>query len=357
MKIKSYWYLLIVFVIIIGGIIYTLRKNEAKKTKSETMQKKMGQSAMDVEVMVIKTVQSVNTISTTGTLLANNESELHAEISGRITGIYFKEGTQVIKGQLLIKINDADVKAQYSKAVQVLKLAKIKLSRIKNLLEKEGVSQQEYDIAANEVATAESEIELIKSQLMKTEIRAPFTGQIGLKYISEGSYITPATKIASVQELNPIKIEFAVSEQYANIIKTGLPIQFKYGNEYSLHSAKILAIEPKIDVISRSIVIRASTANPKSIFLPGSLVTVSLKLDAKNATVQVPTESVIPDLKSQKVYLYKAGVATPIKIETGYRSDSSVLVTKGLTAGDTIITTGMMYLKPTAKVKIKKIRN
>jgi membrane fusion protein, multidrug efflux system len=296
-----------------------------------------------------------NVIFSSGTVLAAEEVELRPEISGKLVSIFFKEGTTVSKSELLAKINDADLQAQLRKLNLQAKLAKEREGRVKGLLAIKGVSQEEYDIAANELETIEADMEFTRAQIAKTEIRAPFSGKIGLKSISEGSFVTNTTVLASIQQTDMLKIDFSVPEKYAALVKVGDTVKFSVEGIRQKLNAKVVAIEPRIDVQTRNIMIRAAYVNSGTTVYPGAFAKVELITDKKQSFM-IPTEALIPEMKGNKIFIVKNGKAMPLKVETGERNDAKVEIVSGLTPGDTVITTGIMALKPEMNVKIIQIK-
>ncbi len=288
-------------------------------------------------------------------MLANEEVELKSEVSGRVTKILFKEGGFVKKGDLLVKINDSELQAQLEKAKYVLKLSEEKEYRQRNLLKREAISQEEYDSALNELNVNKAQVDLIKAQIDKTEIVAPFSGKIGLRHISIGSYITPTTIIASLQNIDPIKIEFSIPEKYAGSVEVGDKVNFNIVGSEETFTGKVYAIEPKIDNVTRTLSIRALCSNTSGKLLPGGYADVKLILKDISNALMVPTEAIIPILKGQKLFLYKNGVVTDPIVQTGIRTDTTVQITDGLAPYDTVITSGILQLRPGAPVKISKL--
>jgi membrane fusion protein (multidrug efflux system) len=205
----------------------------------------------------------------------------------------------------------------------------------------------------NDLNTIKADADLVKAQIAKTEIRAPFNGTIGLRSVNEGSYIAPTSVIASIQDINPVKIDFAIPERYLDAVKVGNPVMFTIPGSGKKYSGKIYAIEPKIDIGSRTIKLRAICDNTDGGILPGSFAQIQLELDAIKNAIMIPTEAVIPELKGQKVFIAKEGKAVSVKVETGLRNDQKIQITSGLSAGDTLIITGIMQLKKDAPVKVK----
>ena len=296
-----------------------------------------------------------NKVLTTGTILANEEVDLKSEVNGKITKIYFHEGSYVKGGDLLVKINDADLQAQLQSAKSRLELQKDTEYRQKQLLEKEAISQEDYDMTANQLQVNQAEVELIKAQIDKTEIRAPFSGIVGLKNVSEGSFVYNSMVIASLQNINPIKIDFSIPERYSSMVSVGDEINFTISGNNKKYVGKVYAIEPKIDPVTRTLKIRALCSNTGREILPGSFANVELVLKKIENAILVPSEALIPDIKGQKVFLYKNGKAVPQQVETGIRTDVNVQLTSGVSEGDTIITSGMLQLRPGVPVSISEL--
>jgi membrane fusion protein (multidrug efflux system) len=307
-----------------------------------------------VNAHILKPEVLGNNIITSGTVLANEDVDLKSEVAGKITQIAFKEGSRVKKGDLLVKINDAELQAQLRREQYKLELLKDKEYRQKKLLEREAISQEEYDDALNQLNVSRSEVDLIRAQIEKTEIRAPFDGIVGLKNVSEGSFINSSSVIASLQNINPIKIDFSIPERYAGSVKIGDKVNFKVVGEEEQNEARVYAIEPKIDPVTRTLKIRAIYSNPAGKILPGSFADVELILDKIEDALMVPTQAVVPELKGQKVYLYKSGKVVSQKIETGIRTDIKVQATSGLSPNDTLITSGILQVKDGIPVKISE---
>jgi membrane fusion protein, multidrug efflux system len=310
-----------------------------------------------VNGIVVKAESFANTLSVSGSVEANEQVQIRGEIPGLITGINFKEGSFVSKGQLLVKINDRELQAQLSQALTKQKLASQSEYRAKLLLEKEAISAEEYDVALADLRSLQSQTQVIRAQLSKTQIRAPFSGRIGLRNVSAGEYLTPATSIANLVSINPVKILFSVPEKYARQISLNSTLNFSVAGTSKTYSANIYAIEPGIDLSTRTLLIKARADNPSGQILPGSFAKIDLPLSNVTDALLIPSEAIIPVLKGKKVFVSNQGKAKEVMVETGSRTDKSVLITSGLTVGDTVLTTGMMSLKPEMSVIIKIVNN
>ena len=294
-------------------------------------------------------------VITSGTVLANEQVELRSEVSGKITRIDFEEGTQVSRGQLLVKINDSELQAQLRKVDQQLELAEKREFRQRQLLERQAVSQEVYDQTLNELNNLKAEVELLDARIDKTEIRSPFDGVIGLRYVSAGDYISPSSRITAIQDIDPVKIDFSIPERYARAVSTGDEIQFTAESLMDTYTGQVYAIEPEIDLETRTLQLRAIASNTNAEILPGAFVEIELILDAIPNALMVPTEALVPEIQGQKVFLVKNGKATPVQVETGIRTEDKIQITQGIQPMDTVVTSGILSIRPGADVQITEI--
>jgi membrane fusion protein (multidrug efflux system) len=293
-------------------------------------------------------------LATTGTVRANEEVEIVSEISGKISAIHFDEGSRVSAGQLLLKIDDSELLAERQRALYRVELAERDEARQKQLLEDGVISKEAYDVALGELNVLRAELQLIEAQLVKTEIRAPFDGVIGLRWVSPGSYLSSQTRIASLNDLDPVKLDFAVPERYSALMKVGDEISFAVESFDRAFPGKIYAIEPSIDASTRSLRVRARCPNPDGALVPGAFANVDLVLRSVADALTVPSIAVIPELGGRKVFVYEDGAAQPRPVETGIRSDTAVQITNGLAEGDLVIISGLLQMQPGLEVEIEE---
>lgn len=312
-------------------------------------------SELPVRAMILNPTSLDNRILASGTVLPDESVELSSEASGKITAIYFREGERVRKGDLLLTINDADLQAQLQRLKYQEDLLVEREFRQRKLLEKEAVSQEVYDQALADLNTNRAEIQLVEAQIYKTRIKAPFDGIIGLRGVSEGSYVTPNTRIASLVKMQPVKIEFSIPEQYASDVNPGNKISFTIGSTEESYEAYVYAIEPMIDQSTRTLRLRAIHPNDDLKIIPGSFATVELVLKTYEQALTIPTEALVPLLGSQMVYIYKNGMAEPMEVQTGLRNSSMIQITSGLNSGDTLITTGILQLRKGMAVVLNEL--
>ncbi len=291
-------------------------------------------------------------IQSPGSILAEENTNLQPEVSGRVTGIYFKEGSIVQKGVLLVKLYDADLKAQRSKLAVQQKIAEASEVRQKELLAINGTSQQEYDLATLNVSNIKADLELNAVALSKTEIRAPYTGKIGLRNISLGAYITPQTIVANIAQISSLKIEFNVLEKYANDLKQGKTVNFKAESSNKIYSARVTAFENTLTNDTRQLKIRAEVMHPDAFLIPGSFISVNFDIGSRLPTIMIPSQSVIPQARDKKVIAYRNGTAIFTTVVTGYRDSSNIEISSGIREGDTILTTGLLSIRPNSKINV-----
>lgn len=350
MKIKNIVYALI----IIGfGAFITYRVIENKKKSENSKDKSDKKSPIAVSGIVIKPQTFDNNLSLSGSVEANEQVEIRSEVSGIVESINFKEGSNVSKGQLLFKVNDAELRAQLSQTSTKEKLAGENERRANLLLQKEAISQEEYDISRAEYASAKAQSQLIKAQIAKTSVRAPFSGKIGLRSISQGTYITPTVLVAKLVNIEKVKISFSIPEKYAAQVKMGAIIEINVSGSTKKYTAKVYAIEPEVEITTRTLKIRAIADNIDGKLFPGTFADVKLPLSTIDDAIVIPTEAIVPVQDGKKVFISNMGKAKEIMVEATTRTDASILILSGLKAGDTLITSGVMSLKSDTPVKIK----
>jgi len=339
-------------VLSLGGlIVYRISKNSNQGDKGKEKGNK--KDSISVNVMIVKGQTFDNNLSLSGSIEANEQVEIRSEVSGIVEKIYFQEGSNVSEGQVLFKINDIELRAQLAQAKTKESLASENERRAKLLLQKEAISQEEYDIASADYRSAKAQTQLISAQIGKTNVKAPFSGKIGLRKISPGTYVTPSVLIANLVNTGKLKITFSIPEKYASQIKTNSTINFTPTNSSEKFAAKVYAIEPGIDVNTRTLQVRALADNSNGKLLPGTFANIDLSLDSIKDAIVVPSQVIVPVQNGKKVFITNKGQAKEVMVETTSRTDSSVLVLSGLNIGDTLITSGVMSLKDETPLKIK----
>ncbi len=303
-------------------------------------------SAVPVQVVEVAPQTLTERLSTTGTVRANEDVELVAEITGKVAAIHFREGSRVAAGELLLEIDDTQLRAERERAAYRLSLAERSEERQRRLLDEGLVSQEEYDFALNELNVLRAELELVEARLEKTRIQAPFEGTIGLREVSPGSYLTPQTRIATLQDVNPVKVDFSVPEKYVRHLKVGATVQFRTKGSDETYTGTIVAVEPLVDLDTRSLTVRARCPNPGGALVPGAFADVEIVVRRIEDALAVPNRAVIPELGGKKVFVYEDGQAQPRAVRTGLRTAELVEVTEGLQPNDRVIVTAIQRLRP-----------
>jgi len=310
-----------------------------------------------VEIRVAQPELLLNTVSATGTILPNEKAEIRPEISGRIIKILFEEGTSVQKNKLLVKMNDSDLQAQLKRnEAQGILLASDEYQKRK-LLEIKAISQDEDDAAKSLMLVNQADKQLLEAQIAKTEIYAPFNGKVGLRTVSVGNFIASNTLIATIQQLDPVKIEFDVPEKYSGFIKPGLEINFGIDASDSTFMAKVYAVESSITAETRTLKVRALCSNRANLLNPGTFARVNMILQRFPEAIKVPSEAVVTVLDGNSIFVCKSGKAVSVPVTTGIRTASEIQIVQGVSVGDSLIITGLLQLTNGAPVMVKKTKS
>lgn len=312
--------------------------------------------ALKVSAVTVKPEVFAETITVTGSLRAEEGVDLQVEVSGKVVSINFIEGSNVKKGDLLLKINDTELQAALARATYRMQIVELKEARIAPLLKTGGVPQQDYDAIVNDLNVQKSEIDLINAQIAKTEVRAPFDGIIGLRFVSEGAFITATStasaRIATLQAIKNLKVDFNIPERYSGRIKVGTPIVFSVVGGLTKFNGEVYAIEPRIDVATRTILLRALCPNLENALIPGAFASVECPLSSIDNAILVPSLAVVAGLSEKNVFIVKDGKAVRRPVETGTRSETSVHILSGLAPGDQVITSAIQQLRAGLAVQV-----
>jgi membrane fusion protein, multidrug efflux system len=294
-------------------------------------------------------------IEVPGSLAASKETELHPEAPGRVTGVYFKEGSYVSQGAALLKIYDGDLQAQLRKLEVQLKTARQTEERYAALLKINGVSKQEHDLNVLAVNNIIADMNIIHTSIAKTTLRAPFSGKIGITTITNGAYVSPQTIIATLRNVNPLKLDFTVPEMYGTKMKQGALVNFTVEGSDKNYAATISATENIIAADNRNLRVIAMVTRQDAQLLAGAFANVKISLGENNQALMIPTQAIIPKARNKEVLLVLNGVATRQVVTTGTRDSANVEITTGLKAGDTVLISGILAIKPGSKVTVNKI--
>ncbi len=307
---------------------------------------KGGQSrALSAKGHVVSAGSFSDMYATSGSLLPNEEIDILPEIAGRVTGIHFKEGAYVQKGQLLVQLYDQEIRALLQKLKAQKQLQQNTEGRQKALVEIGGISKQEYETTQTQIQSIDADIALAEAQLRATKIIAPFSGTIGIRNISEGAVVTPSTLIATLQQTNPLKMDFDIPDRYRKNVAAGKEVLFSVTGIKDTLNGKIIAVDPGADNVTRTIRVRATVSNPGDKLVAGSFASVQVPLESDDDAILIPSQSVIPTTKDKLVAVVRGGKVSLTKVQLGTRTSDKVEVLGGLNPGDTILTTGLMQAK------------
>lgn len=319
---------------------------------------KKGPQEVVAEVVLPEVSDFRQQATATGTFVAEDQVQISSETSGYLQEIFFREGAYKKKGELLAKINDAELRAQKRKLGVELDYARIELRRAEELGELQAIATEEVDRLRNAVQLIEADIAIVDAQLAKTEVYAPFSGRIGLKLLSEGAYLSPGMGMAELLRLDPIKLEFFVPEKNAGSVGVGDMVSFNIPASKDTFRAKIYLVSPTLDENNRSLRMRCRVANPRAVFFPGGYAEVRYDLKRQETALEVPAEAIIPVLNGQKVLVVENGKVVSRPVEVGMRSPSFVQILSGLSAQDSVMVTGILGATDgmSVRAKIKEAR-
>lgn len=346
--------IILISIVVIAALVFGAYKLGIFEKDEASSEASMSRPSRVVPVSGLVAAPQVleNKITITGNVIANESVDIASEISGKVEKIYFDEGSRVKKGDLLLVLNSDELQAQYDKLKYTQKLQEENEFRQRKLLEKEAISQEEYDIALTELNTSIADVKLVEAQLAKTKIRSPFDGIIGLRYVSEGSFINTATEIAYLANVNPVKLEFSVPEKYSTRIKVGEKLSFTTDATDQLYQGQVYAIDPRIDQNTRTLKIRAISDNTDGDLLPGQFAKISLVLQEEDDAIMLPTEAIVPQLDGHIVYKYSNGTAKEVAVNIGIRTPNELEIAEGLNQGDTVIVSGILQIQDGSSVEL-----
>ncbi len=348
-----------IYFLLVFCVSATLLSSCSSKRKKEALaQQKAGPKPVPkVDGYIVQTKAVSESIEVPGTIVAQEATEIHPEVSGRITGLYIREGAYVNKGALLAKLYDADLQDQRRKLQVQLKIAQQAENRSQQLISIGGISKQDYESSTLQVSNIRADLDITNTEIAKTEVRAPFSGKLGLKQISVGAYVTPQSVLTSIQKTAGLRIDFSVPEKYAPQIETGDYVNFTTTGTSRKYTAVVMATESGVQENTRNLIIRAQVKGDQTDLIPGGFAKVQLNFDPDPNALMVPSQAIIPQARGKKVVVYKNGIAKFNDVVTGIRDSANVQIVSGLQKGDTVVITGLLGVKPDTKINVRKITN
>lgn len=311
-----------------------------------------GDATLPAEAYTVATTTVSETVPALGTLLANESVTVVAESSRRVLEVHFQEGALVQKGDMLFKLEDADLRAELMRLEGRRGLSVATEDRQRELLGQKLVSQQEYDRARSELAAIQGEIETVKVALAKTEIRAPFSGRVGLRRVSEGAYINPNTALTTLQDLSRLKLDFTLPERYADEVRAGQVFSFHIEGRGESFSGHVTAVEPVIDSATRSLLVRGVVPNPQGVLTPGASASVEFEVQSGDG-ILIPSRALVPSINGHNVFVLREGRAAEQPVTIGLRTAERVQILAGLAPGDTVLTSNLLRLRAGVPVRVE----
>lgn len=311
-------------------------------------------TALPVDAVVVRDTSVMAVVETIGTLEPNESVEIVPELSEKLVKIHLKEGSYVKQGELLFKLDDSEILAQLNTLRVQEELAAANEKREKALLTKGGVSQETFDMAANQLKVIRANMATLEVELAKTSIRAPFDGKAGIRSVSEGAWVTPSLPLVMLQDIRTLKVLFDIPERYAGEVSNGQTVQVSLDRFPDPFIAVVNATDPAVDIRTRTLRVQAILHNPEVKLLPGSSVRVTLNLQTTGNALFVPSEALIPSPRGYSVFVVRKGHAETVEVTTALRTSSMVQVLSGLVSGDTVITTNLLRLRNGMAVSIRQ---
>lgn len=328
--------------------------NSKKDTAAAGAQPRRG-GPISVDAFLVQPNSISDNIEVPGSLLPFEETQIRAEVGGRIVQLNIQEGALVEKGTLLVKLFDRDLQAQLKKLQVQLQIKEKTEERNSELLKINGISQQDYDLAALDVENLKADIEATTIAISKTEVRAPYSGRVGLRTISLGAYISPSEIVTTIRQVDQLKLEFSIPEKYAKEISKGYSVRFKVDGGSQSHNATVLATDNSVDQTTRTLKVKAVVNQRHKELVAGTFAKVNLQLGKDSKALLVPSQAVIPSARNKQVIVLRRDSVKFMVVETGIRDSAYVQVLNGLQPGDTVITTGLMAIRPKSTVKVTKV--
>ena len=340
-----------VFILLAALFVYIgfFKKEDKEKFKKDKPQRK-------VAAIVVKPSTLIDEISVSGSLQAYESVDLKNEVAGRVVSINLPEGKFVKSGTLLVKLFDEDLQSTLKKLQSQLAVQQQIYKRQSELLKVNGISQNDYELTGLQINTLKADIEVEKTLIRKTEVRAPFDGMIGLRNISVGAIVTPSTLLATIRTANKLKLDFFVPEKYSSELQAGMKVKFSMSNSAKLFDATVMATEHGIDDATRNLKIRAVVNSSSKELISGGFTNVQLRLNENKNALMIPTQAIIPQEDNKILIVARQGKATFIKVKTGIRKSSTVEITEGIQVGDTIVTSGLLFLKEGATLSYSSVK-
>lgn len=356
---KSRFTSLVVALLLIGagfgiGVWWQAKAPKATRDGSGTASRGREREPLAVRVVKVEPRTLEERIVAPGTVRAIERVDIQTEIAGRVLTIGFQEGQPVRRGDVLVKLDDVELRAGLERIVQRRRLANLRVERLRPLREGGFANLQDFDGAVTEAAVQTAEEEVVRAQLAKTTLTAPFDGIIGLRNISVGAVVSPSTRFATIEALDSVNVDFFLAERHAHRIQIGQSVRFSVAGATREYDAEVFAIEPRVDEGTRTLLVRARGKNPDHALRTGSLARVVWIARSTHDALMVPAPSLIIAADGADLMVVNEGVAERRRVQVGTRREADIEILEGVRIGDQVIVAGAHQVRPGAPVKVLK---
>ncbi len=288
-----------------------------------------------------------------GTLMADQSINIRSELRGKVERIHFTDSQDVKEGDLIVVIESGEVEAELRSMQEQLALAETQAERLQNLFRRGSVTASDRDDAVSRQEVLRAEVERLQVRLAKSRITAPFAGTLGLRQISPGDLIEADTLITTLQTVTNLTVDFSVPERFLSLVQPETELSLRVAGHEQPFTAVVRAIDPQVDIATRTLTVRADVDNPDRKLLPGNYARVEL-VSRNNAALVVPSVAVLQSLDAVSVFTVEDGIAVRHNVQTGHRDESRVEILQGLDPGAEVITSGIQSVREGQKVNIQR---
>ncbi len=309
-------------------------------------------SPTTVEIAPVTVAAAIDTVQLIGSLRANEQVAITPELPGRVRNIHAEEGQPIAAGALLFSLDRELLGAERAERQAAFQLAERNYNRSKEMLTKKLIAQSDFDQAQSNLEVSEAALQSIQVRLSKLQIRAPFAGILGLREVSIGEYVETGRRLTRMAQIDPIKLDVLVPERNLTALSTGLPVEVQIdalGGER--FRGELVAIDPIVDPVSRTVAVRARLPNPQRRLKPGMFARVSIELSRREQALWIPEQALLPQTQSVYVFRVVDGRAEQTEVTTGLRKPGLVEIRSGLSAGDRVVTAGQMKISQGSEVR------
>ena len=310
-----------------------------------------GRMALPVEVAAARVERVVDVVAATGEIEAVQSIELRPEIEGRLVEIRMREGAEVAEGEPLFKVDDLELRTQVARQEAELTLAEQALQRTRQLLEDRASSAADLERAEATAKSARAALDLLKLRLDRTLVRAPFAGVVGARLVSLGDYVTTATRLVTLQTVNPQRAVFTVAERYAERVRRGQRVTFQVAAlSGRTFTGAVQFVDPVVQLPARTILVKAEVPNPDRALKAGMFIEAELAVETRPQAVVVPEDAVLPLEGADYVWVAADSAVTRREVSLGVRRPGWVEVLRGVDGGDLVVVGGLERLTEGAPV-------